>query len=99
MKFRRLKAQRSIIVVYLLLVLLVIVSSLVSDTFLKPRNIANVFRQAAVYADRILHGANPGDLPISLPTKFELVVNLTTAKTLGVDLPMSLMIRADEMLD
>jgi putative ABC transport system substrate-binding protein len=62
-------------------------------------DLPNVFRQAAVYADRILKGANPGDLPISLPTKFELVINLTTAKTLGIDVPMSLMVRADEMLD
>jgi hypothetical protein len=62
-------------------------------------DLPNVFRQAAVYADRILKGANPADLPISLPTKFELVINLTTAKTLGIDVPMSLMVRADEMLD
>jgi putative ABC transport system substrate-binding protein len=62
-------------------------------------DLPNVFRQAAVYADRILKGANPADLPISLPIKFELVINLTTAKTLGIDVPMSLMVRADEMLD
>ena len=62
-------------------------------------DLPNVFRQTAVYADRILKGANPADLPISLPTKFELVINLTTAKTLGIDVPMSLMVRADEMLD
>ena len=62
-------------------------------------DLPNVFRQAAVYADRILKGANPADLPISLPTKFELVINLTTAKTLGIDVPMSLMVRADEMVD
>ena len=62
-------------------------------------DLPNVFRQAAVYADRILKGADPGDLPISLPTKFELVINLATAKTLGIDVPMSLMVRADEMLD
>jgi putative tryptophan/tyrosine transport system substrate-binding protein len=62
-------------------------------------DLPNVFRQAAVYADRILKGANPADLPISLPTKFELVINLTTAKALGIELPMSLMVRADEMLD
>jgi putative ABC transport system substrate-binding protein len=62
-------------------------------------DLPNVFRQAAVYADRILKGANPADLPISLPTKFELVINLTTAKTLGIDVPMSLMVRAEEMLD
>ena len=53
----------------------------------------------AAGADRILKGADPADLPISLPTKFELVINLTTAKTLGIDVPMSLMVRADEMLD
>jgi putative ABC transport system substrate-binding protein len=62
-------------------------------------DLPNVFRQAAVYADRILKGANPADLPISLPNKFELVINLTTAKTLGIDIPMSLMVRADEILD
>jgi putative tryptophan/tyrosine transport system substrate-binding protein len=62
-------------------------------------DLPNVFRQAAVYADRILKGANPADLPISVPTKFELVINLTTAKALGIELPMSLMVRADEMLD
>jgi putative ABC transport system substrate-binding protein len=58
-----------------------------------------VFRQAAIYADRILKGTKPADLPIFLPNKFELVINLTTAKTLGIDVPMSLMVRADEMLD
>jgi putative tryptophan/tyrosine transport system substrate-binding protein len=58
-----------------------------------------VFRQAAVYADRILKGANPADLPIFLPTKFELVINLTTAKALNIDVPLSLMLRADEILD
>ena len=62
-------------------------------------DLPNVFRQAAVYADRILKGANPANLPISLPTKFELVINLTTAKELDIDVPMSLMVRADEMLD
>jgi putative tryptophan/tyrosine transport system substrate-binding protein len=62
-------------------------------------DLPNVFRQTAVYADRILKGAKPADLPISLPTKFELVINLATAKTLGIDVPMSLMVRADEMLD
>jgi putative tryptophan/tyrosine transport system substrate-binding protein len=62
-------------------------------------DLPNVFRQTAVYADRILKGANPADLPISLPTKFELVINLTTAKTLGIDVPMSQLVRADEMLD
>ena len=62
-------------------------------------DLPNMFRQSAIYADRILKGAEPADLPISLPTKFELVINLTTAKTLGIDVPMSLMLRADEILD
>ena len=62
-------------------------------------DLPNPFRQAAVYADRILKGANPADLPVFLPTKFELVINLTTAKALGIDVPMSLMLRADEMVD
>jgi len=62
-------------------------------------DLPNLFRQAAVFADRILKGANPADLPISQPTKFELVINLTAAKALGIDVPLSLMLRADEMLD
>jgi putative ABC transport system substrate-binding protein len=55
--------------------------------------------QSAAYADRILKGADPADLPISQPTKYELVINLTTAKILGIDVPLSLMLRADELLD
>ena len=62
-------------------------------------DLPNLFRQSAVYADRILKGANPANLPISLPTRFELVINLTTAKALGIDVPLALMLRADEMLD
>jgi len=56
-------------------------------------------KDGRVYAHRILKGANPVDLSIFLPTKFELVINLTTAKTLGIDVPLALMVRADEMLD
>jgi putative ABC transport system substrate-binding protein len=62
-------------------------------------DLPNVFRQASVYADRILKGASPANLPIYLPTKFDLVINLTTAKNLGIDVPLSLMLQADEMLD
>jgi putative tryptophan/tyrosine transport system substrate-binding protein len=62
-------------------------------------DLPNLFRLAAIYADSILKGADPGDLPIYLPTKFELVINLTTAKTLGIDVPLSLMLSADEMVD
>ena len=62
-------------------------------------DLPNVFRQTAAYVDRILNGANPADLPVFLPTKFELVINLTTAKTLGIEVPLGLMVRADELLD
>jgi putative tryptophan/tyrosine transport system substrate-binding protein len=62
-------------------------------------DLPNLFRQSAVYADRILRGANPADLPISQPTKFELVINLTSAKALGVEVPLALLVRADELLD
>ena len=62
-------------------------------------DLVDPFRHAATYVDRILRGAKPGDLPVQFPTKFEMVVNLKTAKALGLTVPPSIILRATEVIE
>jgi putative ABC transport system substrate-binding protein len=64
-----------------------------------PQTYEDLYRRGAVYIDKILRGAKPADIPVEQPTKFDLVINLTTAKVLGLTIPEAFLQRADEVIE
>ena len=62
-------------------------------------DLVDISRRAATYVDRILRGAKPAELPVQLPTKYEMILNLKTAKALGLAVPQSIRLRADEVIE